>query len=145
MREKMSYPYDRLLIKWDTRLGLENYLSNFPRYFECGGFLLMSRKIRQINDFIPIPNISDKPRQSFRPPPKSKDFANKYAGSKRKQVVAFFHSHPTPCIMSAGDLTYANHYQDLVFVTISPLKDSWNTEYIWYACRGVKPVKIKYV
>ncbi len=47
--------------------------------------------------------------------------------------------------MSAADLGASGSiYPDLDFVTISPIKDTYfHKEFIWYACRGIKPVKIE--
>ncbi|OPY46586.1 MAG: hypothetical protein A4E42_00452 [Methanoregulaceae archaeon PtaU1.Bin222] len=134
-------------IKSELRKRVEAFISSSPSYKEAGGFLFENRN-GIVADFLPIPNISTKPEGEFKTNWKeAKETALRYAYSKRGyRISAFFHSHPEPCIMSAADLGAAGSiYPDIDFVTITPLKNTYShREYIWYACRGIKPIKIEY-
>jgi len=131
-------------VKNSLRKRLENFLGSYPRWLEYGGFLLKSNRTKTISEFLPIPNVSDNPKTRFGTPKNSLDLAKKLADSRRMTVEAFFHSHPDPCIMSVADRSYAETYNSLIFVTISPI-EQYGRRYIWYACKGIKPIPIKFV
>lgn len=137
-------------IKKALRTRLENFLREYPSYEEYGGFLLESNKTKCVNDFILITNASDEPKRSYsvgKNRSRAKELAKKLAGSRRYRVIAFWHSHPTPCIMSAGDLSSSgSYYPNLVFMTISPTSEyGWKKKFMWYACKGVNPIEIQFV
>ena len=138
---------ESLKIKESIKKRLERFWSNT---LERGGFL-MENRIGVVDEFIPLPNCSLDPKSQYLPPTNSLGFAQSYAKSRfrtwtaKGKVVAFFHTHPTPCVMSAADLSASGaNYPDLFFVTISPLQ-GWGKDFIWYACRGVVPKMIEFV
>jgi len=123
---------------------LERFLNSYPTSEEQGGFLLARWGV--ISEFLPIPNVSPNPAARFESPSRATNLADKVARSRRMTIAAFWHYHPTPCIMSAADLSYAEVRRDIPFVTISPTADyGWKKEFIWYACLGIKPVKIQFI
>jgi proteasome lid subunit RPN8/RPN11 len=116
---------------------------------EIGGYLLKNNR-GVVGDFLPVPNIHSNPRGAYQPLQKGETLAHIYARSKGRTyswtVEAFFHSHPTPCIMSAADLSYAQYTKNLTFVTLSPLGNGFSWDgYMWYACKGLAPEKIEFV
>lgn len=141
---------DKIKIKKITKTHLEKFISCYmSRDIEHGGFLIQNRR-GNIDAFLPIPNISVNARNTY-------DVGNRERAlgearilaeiKKYGKVSAFWHSHPTPCIMSVADLSASgSYYPDLFFVTISPLDDNhWQTKYVWYACKGIRPVEIKFI
>lgn len=90
--------------------------------------------------------MSGEPRSKYRLPPKALRLAEKLADTKRgMKVSAMWHSHPTPCIMSVADVAYAeSDCKDIYFVMISP-KETWGKNFVWYACKGIKPEEINFV
>jgi len=131
-----------LIINNYLRRQLEGFLNNWPTEEEYGGFLIQNWRSGRVTNFLPVPNWSQKPKEEFNPHDREKV---KRLAEKLGNPVAFWHSHPTPCIMSAGDLSYASFYKDLIFVTISPLNHRWSKQYIWYACKGVEPVEVEFI
>jgi len=123
---------------------LERFLNAYPNSEEYGGFLLARWAV--VSEFLPVPNVSPNPISRFESSPEACKLAEKVARSRRMTIAAFWHYHPTPCIMSSADLSYAQLCRDIPFVTISPTTDyGWKREFIWYACLGIKPVKIQFV
>jgi proteasome lid subunit RPN8/RPN11 len=122
---------------------LESFLGNCYGE-EVGGFLLRNYHSDLITNFVAVPNEADDKRHSFSTNWKAaRNFASNVSRSKRStSLQAFFHSHPEPCIMSAADVGATEIYKDLDFVTISLVGSGFKKEYIWYACRGVTPIKV---
>ena len=131
-------------IKEKLKDRLERFLKAYPSSEEYGGFLLSRWDV--VSEFLPVPNLSLLPTGKFEAPPGARKLADKVARSRRMTIAAFWHYHPTPSIMSAADLSYAEVCRDIPFVTISPTADyGWRKEFIWYACLGIKPVKIQFI
>ena len=134
-------------IKTELMRKVEKYIVSSPWDEEAGGFLLESDRTHVVMDFLPIPNIAPSPQTTYRFPENALKTARRYSNSKRMTVVADWHSHPDPCIMSTADLSYARANDDLFMVTISPTSKyhSRDCQYLWYACKGVKPERIEEV
>ena len=124
---------------------LEKFLQQHPRSVEYGGYLFSNNR-GNISFFLPIPNISNSPQNSYKPPENARDLAGKLADAKRMKVSAFFHSHPTPQIMSVADVTVCDtgNYQYLYFVMVTP-KREYGKDFVWYASYGAKPEEIIFV
>lgn len=124
---------------------LERFLYLWPNSEEFGGFLLASKRghYRKVSFFLPVPNIAEEPQHRFRFPDRAKALAEKLANSKRMEVIAEWHSHPSPCIMSVADVSVASN-ENLFFVMISS-KDGYGRNFVWYACKGIKPEEIEFV
>jgi proteasome lid subunit RPN8/RPN11 len=115
----MQGGWGNMKVKAELKRRLEAFLDELVlREQEMGGYLLKSRR-GIVSEFLPIPNVSEKPRTSYRMPPRSKDLAEQLARSRSMTVEAHFHSHPDPCIMSAADQCYAEA-TDLTCVAITP-------------------------
>jgi proteasome lid subunit RPN8/RPN11 len=143
---------ESLKIKESIKKRLERFWSSSE---ERGGFLIANRR-GVVCEFLPLPNMSSVPEERYQEPQSLSrilDFAKEYCNSgfepywnSTHRVVAFFHTHPTPCIMSAADLSCAPQYRNLLFVTISPIERmSWCREFAWYACSGIEPRRIEFV
>jgi proteasome lid subunit RPN8/RPN11 len=141
---------ESLKIKESIKKRLERFWSSSE---ERGGFLIANRR-GVVCEFLPLPNMSSVPKERYQEPQSLSrilDFAYDYSKSKYRygfypRVVAFFHTHPTPCIMSAADLSCAPQYRNLLFVTISPIeREYWCKEFAWYACSGIEPRRIEFV
>ena len=134
-------------IKRELMTRVESFLETWPYDHEEQGGYLFRNRLGVTSDFLPVPNISPTPKLSFQRPVRSLELAKRYANARRMQVEALWHSHPEPCIMSAADAGYAEANSGMAFVTITPT-GNWSRsrkDYQWYACIGVKPVKIEVV
>jgi len=124
---------------------IERFLYQYPNTEEYGGFLFSKKRGRteKASVCLYIPNCSDLSSCQFRFPNKAKQLAEKLAFAKRLTVLAMWHSHPKPYIMSVGDVTVAEN-EDLIFLMISR-KDEYGKTFVWYACKGIKPEEIDFV
>ena len=89
-------------IKRDIKIRLEKFLAEYPKVDEYGGFLLKNRN-DTVSEFLMIPNTSDSKKDTYRMSQGAMELAKKYAGSKRLEVLAHWHNHPIPAILSAQD------------------------------------------
>jgi len=135
-------------IKSKLKLEVERFISTYYLSSEeMGGYLISNQK-GIVAYFLPLPNQSEKPRTNFLFPQGGLKLAEQFARSRKGRVIADFHSHPDPCIMSAADQCYAQSNPELFFVTITPTgkwSDWRRKEYIWYVCKGIKPEKVEEV
>jgi proteasome lid subunit RPN8/RPN11 len=125
---------------------IEKFLrSSYGNEYEWGGYLL-ERSNGVINKVIFVPNVSNTPRTSYVFPALASVFADKIKRSSRLYltIAAEWHSHPDPCVMSTGDTCYSRNH-NTIEVMITPLGSGWHTDYEWYACKGIEPVRIKFV
>jgi hypothetical protein len=124
---------------------VERFLHSFSyNEYEWGGFLLECGGV--VNKVIIVPNASNTPRYTYVFPPLSKELAEKYRYSFRRYhtVAAEWHSHPTPCIMSAGDTCYSKVH-NVIEVMVTPLSPYSYSDFEWYSCKGIEPIRIQFV
>lgn len=129
----------------ELREEIERFLYQYPDTEEYGGFLFAKRRGRtdKASVCLCVPNCSDSPQNRFLFPSRARQLTDKLASAKRLTVIATWHSHPKPCIMSVADVGVAEN-EDLIFLMISR-KDEYGKTFVWYACKGIKPEEIDFV
>ncbi len=124
---------------------VERFLAGYyGNEYEWGGYLIKRREI--INTVVIVPNNSPTPKSTYVFPPLAPVMAEKFTRMKRgyASIAAEWHSHPHPCIMSTGDTCYSRN-NNVIEVMITPLEKGWASEFEWYACKGIAPVRIEFV
>lgn len=135
-------------VKKELRGKVEQFLSEYPKYEEYGGFLFENR-LGNISEFLPIPNIHESKKDTYRMPDNAKALAEKFGSCRKLKVVARWHNHPTPAVCSEQDCRSAEYNNSLYSVMISPSKSDngygRHREYVWYFYKGIAPDNVKFV
>jgi len=104
-----------LVIKEKLKRKIEKFLRTWPDHWEFGGFLLANKE-GVVVDFYPLPNVYERPEDRYQLPNRSEVTTDKLARSMNMEVVAFWHSHPNPHIMSQGDEEICRVRREQIFV-----------------------------
>lgn len=132
-------------VKKDLQKRLEKFLQEWPRDEEYGGFLFTNR-LGNVSEFLVIPNVHSSRKDTYLMPGTARDLAKKFGESKRLNLFAAWHNHPTPAVCSIQDCHAAEYYKPLYSVMISPTGSSGiKKEFIWYFYNGIKPEKVMFI
>jgi len=90
---------------------------------EACGLLVSSKKIGQIDEFIPIPNQSSNPLHAFEFEPKTFLQALQQIENEKKEWISVIHSHPTSKAYPSSIDIQNWFYPDLSYWIYSLLED----------------------